>query len=299
MAYVSKEDKLRLAVGIRQVCDEYGVKCSISVRNFSALVVKLKSGKVDFSSDFIPTGNAHPSTHVVDVNVYHINSRFKGQSLEFLLKLRDAMRGDLWYDESDSMTDYFHVSHYTYIYIGSSDVYRYTGPVPLKSDVMRSVAEQNGIPVVDVPVACDDDFGADIIGLPEVETVPEKPVGQHVKLGTDRMLVQLNTEGDVEGRSIRTLGYFITDDVRKVIMWAHENKLSMAYSWWVCIVDSDQFVDLSNWQSTIPIDVSIDRHGQASVTIPPSVEELRQSALAKLTTAEKIALGIDITGNNA
>ena len=49
MAYVSKQDKARLAPGIKAVLKKYDMKGSISVRHHSTLVVKVKSGHIDFS----------------------------------------------------------------------------------------------------------------------------------------------------------------------------------------------------------------------------------------------------------
>ena len=108
MAFVSQAKKKTLAVEIKKVLKEYGVKGSIAVQHNSSLVVTLKSGKVDF-------GDA------VQVNEYWIKDSFEGVAREFLTKLLAAMKGPDWFDKSDSQSDYFHVSHYTNIKLGKWD----------------------------------------------------------------------------------------------------------------------------------------------------------------------------------
>ena len=52
MAYVSQEDKARLAPGINRVLKKYNMKGSISVRHHSTLVVTIRSGAIDFTGNF-------------------------------------------------------------------------------------------------------------------------------------------------------------------------------------------------------------------------------------------------------
>lgn len=112
MAYVSKEDKARLAPGIKAVLKKYDMKGSISVRDHMTLVVKVKSGRIDFS-DYMPSDQVS-----FDVNVYWIDSRYAGIQRDFLNELLDACKGERYFNEDDSMTDYFHRSHYIDINIG-------------------------------------------------------------------------------------------------------------------------------------------------------------------------------------
>ena len=104
MAYVSQTDKKELAVDIKKVLNKHGVKATIGVRRHSTLTVKIKSGPIDFGKIDNYFG--------LNVNVYHINNHYTGVAREFLNELHAAMRGPKWFDESDIMTDYFHVSHY-------------------------------------------------------------------------------------------------------------------------------------------------------------------------------------------
>ena len=107
MAYVSQEDKAKLAPVIKYVLAKYGMKGTISVRHHSTLVVTVKSGNIDFGGTDI------------DVNVYWINEHYTGKARDFLNELHQAMMGPNWFCDDDVQTDYFHRSHYCDIRIGN------------------------------------------------------------------------------------------------------------------------------------------------------------------------------------
>ena len=109
MAYVSKEDKKELAPEIKKVLAEYGVKGTIKVNHYSTLVVTLRK---------IPYGLFTAEEIENGVNVYHIERHFEGAAKKFLTKLLAAMKGDMWYDKTDLMTDYFDTAWYNDIKIG-------------------------------------------------------------------------------------------------------------------------------------------------------------------------------------
>ena len=111
MAYVSQADKKALAPAIKKVLSKYGMKGSISIRHHSTLVVTLQSGAIDF-------GEYTHGDGYIQVNVYHIERHYKGKAQAFLTELLAAMKGPDWFDKSDAMTDYFHVSHYCDINVG-------------------------------------------------------------------------------------------------------------------------------------------------------------------------------------
>ena len=111
MAYVSQQDKAKLAPQIKKVLNKYGMKGSISIRHHMSLVVTLQSGSIDFK-DY-----SHGDGYI-QVNVYHIERHYKGKAQKFLTELLAAMKGPKWFDKSDSMTDYFHIKHYCDINVG-------------------------------------------------------------------------------------------------------------------------------------------------------------------------------------
>ena len=111
MAHMSQETKKKLAPGIKKVLAQYGVKGSISVDNHSTLVVTLKSGEIDFKADSV-------KDFYYQVNTYWIDDHYVGKARCFLNRLVEAMKGDIWFDKSDAMVDYFHTAYYIDINIG-------------------------------------------------------------------------------------------------------------------------------------------------------------------------------------
>tara|TARA_B100000676_G_C17989403_1_gene793919 strand:+ start:475 stop:864 length:390 start_codon:yes stop_codon:yes gene_type:complete len=126
MAYISQEEKKELTPAIKAVLNKYGVKGTISINHYSTLVVKLKSGDLDLDAlhqgQSLYAGETLSFTHGPKGNVW------LGEAGTFLSELNDAMKGPKWFDHSDSMTDYFHLAHYTDIKFGDyKKPYVYTG----------------------------------------------------------------------------------------------------------------------------------------------------------------------------
>lgn len=131
MAYMNQERKAQLAPGIRAVLDKYKVKGTISVRNHSSLVVTVKSGNLDFIAEAnqfnreyaLRTGQRfHEVKDYYQANTYKRADEYADKTVgQFFKELTAAMRGDLWYDNSDIMTDYFDTAYYLDINIGRWD----------------------------------------------------------------------------------------------------------------------------------------------------------------------------------
>jgi hypothetical protein len=136
MAYVSQADKAELTPAIKAVLKKYDMKATIAVRNHSTLVVKVRSGRIDFQ-DY-----AQPYSNYIDVNVYHIDAHYSGVARDFLNELLDAMKGAKYFNNDDAMTDYFHRSHYTDIEIGTfKKPYVFMGsniPTELRADPAKA-----------------------------------------------------------------------------------------------------------------------------------------------------------------
>lgn len=109
MAYISQETKKKLAPAIKSVLKEYGVKGTIAVYNNSVLVVNIKQGSVDFGRDNVQVHHSYGS------------QQYQGKSREFITKIFAAMQGEEWYDNSDSMTDYFDTAYYMRLNVGDYD----------------------------------------------------------------------------------------------------------------------------------------------------------------------------------
>lgn len=112
MAYVSQEMKRELAPAIKAVLNKYGLKGSLAVQHHSTLVLNIKSGKIDFAK--LSTSD----NYNYQVNTYWTDSHYTGKAKKFLAEVIAAMKGPKFYDNSDSMTDYFDVSHYIDINLG-------------------------------------------------------------------------------------------------------------------------------------------------------------------------------------
>jgi hypothetical protein len=86
------------------------MKGTIGINRATSLVVNLKEGEIDF-------GDTHHQ-----VNTYHIE-KFYGTGIagQFLNELVAAMKGTKWYNNTDTMIDYFDIAYYIDINIGKWD----------------------------------------------------------------------------------------------------------------------------------------------------------------------------------
>ena len=138
MAYVSKETKQALAPEIKRVLKKWKMKGSISGQGSGTLKVTINAGP--FS---LPKGSYnHYSTgyEYFQVNPYHYQSSegLSGSWKGFLVELEAAMKGSIWFDKSDSMTDYFHTAYYIDMQIGSG-VREYRFEPKLRKALLKSV----------------------------------------------------------------------------------------------------------------------------------------------------------------
>lgn len=134
MAYMNQDKKKALAPQIKAVLNKYGVKATIGVNHYSTLVVNIKEGALDF----IGAANKHNQqyaewtgqrayavTDYYGVNPYHAVSNMESigetKIANFFKELIAAMKGDMWYDNSDIMTDYFDTAYYLEINVGKYD----------------------------------------------------------------------------------------------------------------------------------------------------------------------------------
>jgi hypothetical protein len=101
MAYVSQQMKAELAPAIKSILNKYGIKGSLAVQNHSTLE------KLSTSDNFN-----------YQVNPYWAHEHYTGKAKKFLVEVIAAMKGPKFFDNSDPMTDYFHVSHYIDINLG-------------------------------------------------------------------------------------------------------------------------------------------------------------------------------------
>lgn len=137
MAYMNQEKKKALAPSIKKVLAKYGMKGTISVRHSMALCVTLKSGALDLigqanrDNKELAERTGMPFFEVkgnYQANAHNATDTGDETIAAFFQELVQAMKGTDWFDDSDSMTDYFHVAHYIDINVGRFDKpYVFTG----------------------------------------------------------------------------------------------------------------------------------------------------------------------------
>tara|TARA_R110000822_G_scaffold193625_1_gene332057 strand:- start:44 stop:568 length:525 start_codon:yes stop_codon:yes gene_type:complete len=138
MAYISQEEKKEFAPAIKAVLKKYGMKGTLGIRHHSTLVCRITKGDLDIigcnnkstmqSTRFYDNNvydlrgkMARLQEQYIDVNPHWIEENYRSDTrvISFLQELKTAMEGPRYFNEDDSMTDYFHRSHYTDIMVGS------------------------------------------------------------------------------------------------------------------------------------------------------------------------------------
>ena len=131
MGYMSQEMKKQLAPGIKAVLDKYGCKGSISVRNGTQLCVSIREGAIDFIGEAQQAAREYAER--TGQRYYEFDSYYQANpyrpyddtdrfvSRKMLNELQQAMRGDLYYNNDDVMTDYFDSAYFMSIDVGRWD----------------------------------------------------------------------------------------------------------------------------------------------------------------------------------
>lgn len=135
MAYVSSEIISAKRIALKALNKQYGVKATLSGKNTSTLKVTISAGEIDFIGNaasimreeflngsfkaqmYDKLADDLEKQKYIQVNHYYIENYFTGIALEYIQKIKDLMLDGHW-DESDSMTDYFHCAYYISIDIG-------------------------------------------------------------------------------------------------------------------------------------------------------------------------------------
>lgn len=131
MAYISQDDKANINAALKPILKKYGVKGSLSIRNYSTIVLTLKSGVIDFiansnrvcsASHYQVSQGFKPNTSgYAQVNIYWYQEHYDGKAKAFIKEALMALKSAGWYDESDIQTDYFNTAYYIDINIGKWD----------------------------------------------------------------------------------------------------------------------------------------------------------------------------------
>jgi len=130
MAWMNQEKKQKIVEKVKPILKKYKMKGTFSVRNHSTIVLKLKSGSIDFIGNMNPNRNDLLNPHKVDyeklrekynldINPYWYTEHYVGTAKKFLDELIPAMKSADWYDRSEIQTDYFDTAYYYDINVGS------------------------------------------------------------------------------------------------------------------------------------------------------------------------------------
>jgi|TARA_B110000495_G_C22884580_1_gene515873 hypothetical protein len=133
MAYITQEMKKELAPAIKSVLKKFGVKGTISINHNTSLNVNIKEGDIDFIGIY----NAEAKTQVERGNIswygrkithgyyqenpYRVYEPYDRKLTiveKFINELQVAMRGTMYYNNNDIMTDYFDSAYFMGINIG-------------------------------------------------------------------------------------------------------------------------------------------------------------------------------------
>ncbi|MDB2315461.1 hypothetical protein N9V27_00640 [bacterium] len=125
MAYLSAKDTQAIRKELKVQFPEF--RFNVSKRSGGACVVTITSGPTDFSD--IYRQDAYGDDGYCQVNVYHIKGDNYNKHTEFLADVLNVIKtapakgegfhkGRGWFDESDSMSDYFHTAFYIDLNIG-------------------------------------------------------------------------------------------------------------------------------------------------------------------------------------
>ena len=131
MAYMNSERKAKIAANLKPILKKYGIKGTLRVRNHMAIVLTLKSGKIDFiaNSNRVCGNNLYqvsrgfkPNTgNYCSVNQFWFHEHYDGDAKAFLTEAIDALKSADYYDRSNAMIDYFDTAYYMDINIGRWD----------------------------------------------------------------------------------------------------------------------------------------------------------------------------------
>lgn len=119
MAYINQETKKRINEELKKVKKNFNghLKYSLAIRNHSTLVLTIRECSIDLFANWCSVTGSVPSLNI-QVNQYYLDRQFDGEALELMESLNKALHKEHW-DESDSMTDYFHCAYYVNINIGA------------------------------------------------------------------------------------------------------------------------------------------------------------------------------------
>ena len=127
MAYITTEEVREIRNALKEKFGKLGLKFSVKNAHKMEVIVSIKSGKTDFSDIWADKKEGDYGFGYAQINQYHLHHYPKHEKLfgEIIDIIKTApakaKNGRKWFDESDSMTDYFNVCYYFSLNVGSWD----------------------------------------------------------------------------------------------------------------------------------------------------------------------------------
>ena len=111
MAYINKEQVKQIRESLKREFPE--IKFSVRKENYSSVYVSILKSPYDFSD--LPH---YRPDYYTSVNHFRVPDCENRRILEKVLEVVRTGSDRIWFDKSDSMTDYFHVAFYIHLYVG-------------------------------------------------------------------------------------------------------------------------------------------------------------------------------------
>tara|TARA_B100001094_G_scaffold271433_1_gene276712 strand:+ start:300 stop:770 length:471 start_codon:yes stop_codon:yes gene_type:complete len=111
MAYINKEQVKQIRESLKKEFPE--IKFSVRGENHSSVYVSILKSPYDFSD--IPH---YRKDYYTSINHFHVPDCKHRDIFEKILRIIKTGSEKTWFDNSDSMTDYFHVAFYINLYVG-------------------------------------------------------------------------------------------------------------------------------------------------------------------------------------
>jgi len=128
MAYMNQEKKAVISAALKLATAGTGLKYSLKVRSHMTIEMTIKSGPIDFITDYNQTvsrqvvfRNGGPAVGNMSINQYWFQDHFSPGVQVVIRKIVDALYSAGHYDRSDAMTDYFDCAYYISIEVGAWD----------------------------------------------------------------------------------------------------------------------------------------------------------------------------------
>lgn len=112
MAYITQEEKKEKSPKIKAILKKHGFTGSLSIQNYSTLVLSISKG-ADVFADYLNS----TEKDYIEVNQYTFKRMFTGKTLALLTEIMPVLNEGN-YNNSDVQSDYFDVGFYVSVSFG-------------------------------------------------------------------------------------------------------------------------------------------------------------------------------------